>query len=89
MSVEAKCGNEMCVTRECLMLTLKHKRGPKSANFQPLSQTGRAMLQSQARANGRLGEMYTRSITVAELVRLNEERNYAAIQERLRPSNDD
>jgi hypothetical protein len=89
MGVETKCGNELCVARNCLVLTFESKRGPKGANFQALSQTGRTLLQSQARANGKLGELCTRSITVAELMRLNEESNYDAIQEWLHSSHDD
>jgi hypothetical protein len=71
------------------VLTFKHKRGPKSENFASLPQTGRALLKSQARANGKLGELYTRSITVADLLRMNEEQDYAAIQDWLRSSNDE
>jgi hypothetical protein len=88
MSVKAKCGNELCVTRECVVLTFEHKRGPKSADFPPLSQAGRALLKSQARANGKLGELYTRSITLAELVRMHEEKDYAAIQGWMRSSHE-
>jgi hypothetical protein len=86
MSAEAKCGNKLCVTRECLELTIKKRPGPKSAEAIALSHAGKALLQSQ---RGAAGDMFTRSITVAELLRLSEEGNYAAIHDWMQSSSSD
>jgi hypothetical protein len=83
LTAEAKCGNERCISPDCLRLVYDHQRGAKGDNFPELTAFDIVGLQRDAETDKRVAMQYERSCHTAVFA-LHDARQYAHLQQWLK-----